>query len=172
MVNSATVSNKLCECGCGRLVPIAIKTRASRGYRKGEPQRFIHGHVAPKPETVDYRRGHKLKLHRVKAEAALGRPLPPTAVVHHTDCTKSDHSPLVICQDHAYHMLLHVRTRIVRAGGDPNTQALCCRCGLQPLENFWKATNRPQGVFGYCKACVKVRRGADGPLAYRLRDAK
>jgi hypothetical protein len=26
----------------------------------------------------------------------------------------------VICQDRAYHMLLHMRERIVRAGGDPN----------------------------------------------------
>jgi hypothetical protein len=35
---------KLCECGCGQPAPIAAKTTRKRGYIKGEPMRFIHGH--------------------------------------------------------------------------------------------------------------------------------
>jgi hypothetical protein len=35
---------KLCECGCGRPTPIALRKR--RGYMKGEPMRFVHGHAS------------------------------------------------------------------------------------------------------------------------------
>jgi hypothetical protein len=35
---------KLCECGCGQPVPIAKETR--RGYRKGQPMRFVRGHFS------------------------------------------------------------------------------------------------------------------------------
>ena len=37
---------KLCECGCGQPVPVAKQTRSDRGFVKGQPQRFIRGHVA------------------------------------------------------------------------------------------------------------------------------
>jgi hypothetical protein len=33
---------KLCECGCGE--PTLLSKQTRRGYRKGEPQRFLHGH--------------------------------------------------------------------------------------------------------------------------------
>jgi len=35
---------KLCECGCGNPAPIAKKTYTARGWKKGEPLRFIQGH--------------------------------------------------------------------------------------------------------------------------------
>ncbi len=35
---------KLCECGCGQPAPIAKKTITAKGYKKGEPRRFILGH--------------------------------------------------------------------------------------------------------------------------------
>lgn len=35
---------KLCECGCGRVAPIAAKTDARDGAIKGQPLRFISGH--------------------------------------------------------------------------------------------------------------------------------
>lgn len=44
--------------------------------------------------------------HVVIAESALGKRLPHKAVVHH-----HSKDQLVICQDQAYHMLLHKRTR-------------------------------------------------------------
>lgn len=34
----------LCECGCGEPAPIAKRTDRSRGWIKGQPLRFIHGH--------------------------------------------------------------------------------------------------------------------------------
>lgn len=39
----------LCQCGCGRAVPIAQKTRKERGITKGQPLRFIKGHQAHRP---------------------------------------------------------------------------------------------------------------------------
>lgn len=49
--------------------------------------------------------------HIVVAEQALGKALPPGAEVHHVSGDRGNNHPqnLVICQDHAYHMLLHAR---------------------------------------------------------------
>jgi len=33
-----------CECGCEQLAPLAKKTRPERGWIKGQPIRYIHGH--------------------------------------------------------------------------------------------------------------------------------
>jgi hypothetical protein len=62
--------------------------------------------------------------HVIVAERAFGKALPKGAEVHHVDEDKFNNhrSNLVICQDRAYHQLLHQRARIVRAGGTPNTQ--------------------------------------------------
>lgn len=35
---------KLCECGCGKPVPIATYTARRRGYIKGQPNRYVQGH--------------------------------------------------------------------------------------------------------------------------------
>jgi hypothetical protein len=77
------------------------------------------------------------RIHRVRAELALGKPIPNGAHVHHADGSKSADAPLVICQDGAYHRLLHVRMRVVRAGGDPNTQRICGHCGrVKSIDDF------------------------------------
>ena len=58
--------------------------------------------------------------HIAQAEMALGKPLPKGAIVHHVDMNPSNnsHSNLVICQNQAYHLLLHVRTRAYNACGN------------------------------------------------------
>lgn len=97
-------------------------------------------------------RGANEYLHRVRAERALGKPLPPDAVVHHADGTKRDDAPLVVCQDEQYHRLLHMRMRIVRAGGNPNTQRICANCRrLKSLIDFHRSTKA--GHQKYCKLC-------------------
>jgi hypothetical protein len=53
--------------------------------------------------------------HILIAEDALGKYLPDGAVIHH-----ASKEALVICQDQAYHQLIHVRTRALVACGNPN----------------------------------------------------
>jgi hypothetical protein len=105
-----------CKCECG------MTTRSGSGYRQGHGP--ISGYrirsIAPYNPVL---------VHRHRAEQALGKPLPEGAIVHHVDGSKSETAPLVICQDQGYHLLLHLRARVVAAGGNPNTQRFCRTCG-------------------------------------------
>ena len=96
--------------------------------------------------------------HVVIAERALGKALPNGAEVHHVDEDKRNNTPsnLVICQDVAYHRLLHQRARIVRAGGNTNTQRMCGVCGPRDIACF-----NPSARDGYqskCRECLSVTR--------------
>lgn len=57
--------------------------------------------------------GELIYEHRALAEKALGKPLPPKAIVHHTGERFDNHGDfkLVVCPDQEYHMLLHKRAR-------------------------------------------------------------
>lgn len=113
----------LCECGCGAVTTV---------YH-GKDRRFIDGHQRRLPVVQGYLvRGTSGKdakfVHRMRAEAALGKPLPPKAIVHHADGSRRADAPLVICQDQAYHKLLHSRADVLKRGGNPNTQRWCGGC--------------------------------------------
>lgn len=43
----------LCMCGCGQPAPICNHSRPERGFIKGQPQRYIVGHVARTRVVVD-----------------------------------------------------------------------------------------------------------------------
>jgi hypothetical protein len=64
--------------------------------------------------------GRKERVHRLVAEGVLGKPLPKGVEVHHVNENKSDnrHSNLVICENHAYHALLHLRARALDMCGN------------------------------------------------------
>lgn len=128
--------NKTCECGCGS--ETSLVKRSGRGYIKGDHRRYIAGH-----HPHGFKKGHKYarqmrpggykeigdkKVHRIRAEKALGRPLPRRADVHHADGSKNEYAPLVICEDRGYHMLLHFRMRLIARGANPNTQFWCATC--------------------------------------------
>jgi hypothetical protein len=159
---------KTCECGCGRAVSIAVRNDAGKGLVKGQPRRFIVGHQRRLiPPKSGYRKtvvgGSQKLLHVAIAEAALGRPLPSGAEVHHVDGDSLNNScgNLVICQSSAYHKLLHARARIVRSGGNPNTDNACCACGCaKPLSEFYRSTANPLGTRSICKACQRDRDAA------------
>jgi hypothetical protein len=116
-------------------------------------------------QEYDSRKGSKgnIPTHIAIAERALGKPLPPNAEVHHVDENKLNNQKnnLVICQDHSYHRLLHVRTRVLKIGGDPNTQKICCECKQLILKNnfnFHKNTyDKLQQVCRNCAIIIRKR---------------
>ena len=154
---------RLCACGCGQPTKLAKLTSIKHGRKAGQPNKYLFGHARIR-SGVNYVQGGDDFEHRQIAAKALGKPLPPKAQVHHVDDNRRNNanSNLVICQDMAYHKLLHVRTRIVRAGGNPNTERLCSRCRrVLPLEAFGRSTARQSGTQNACRSCgTEYRRAA------------
>jgi hypothetical protein len=125
---------KLCECGCGRPTLPLQRTQSRLGMVKGMPARFLIGHNSRGERNYNWKggrdhngrgyvrvyapehpRAHRGRVyeHILVAEKALGHYLPGSAEIHHLNFDRSDNrnANLVICQDHAYHMLLHKLTR-------------------------------------------------------------
>ncbi len=132
-----------CHCGCGKKTRIAERDEFRRGWVKGKPLKFIPGHNAPKshfsrfwkrekrpfyhsagyvwiyaPNHPKSKNGYVLE-HILVCEKVLGKHLPIGAEPHHIDGNKSNNIPsnLVLCQERAYHMLLHQRQRSLRDCG-------------------------------------------------------
>lgn len=71
----------------------------------------------------------KTKYARFIVMQALGKPLPPGSIVHHVDENSLNDRPnnLILCENQAYHFLLHLRAEALKATGDPNSRK-CHRC--------------------------------------------
>lgn len=150
----------LCQCGCGRSTSINKTNDVQRGFVKGVPKKFIRGHQGAKGRTgylsvvVD---GRTVEAHRLIAERAFGRRLPRTVQVHHVDENHQNNANanLVICQDRAYHALLHMRTNVIRAGGNPNTDLFCQACKTaKPVAAFYGRRQKLNGKASRCRECV------------------
>jgi len=104
---------------------LSARKWAGPGYVEGKSYRFSNQ--------------QKKGAHVVAAETALGKPLPAGAVVHHADGDKRNNanSNLVICQDRAYHMMLHMRQRALDESGDANNR----RC------TYCKQWDRPENLY-------------------------
>ena len=100
------------------------------------------------------------KQHVVVAEKALGKPLPEGAVVHHVNECKIDNRNrnLVICENRAYHNLIHARMRVLRAGGDPDCHKLCGGCNrILDFDCFSKSSAKGDGLHPECRQCASRR---------------
>lgn len=103
--------------------------------------------------------GIKKPLHIFVAEKALGRALPVGAVVHHfnEDTMNYSNKNLVICEDRAYHNLLHVRQRALAACGNPEYRK-CSVCKQWDSQANLRIIPRSEkGVEIYHRRCFKVR---------------
>ena len=99
--------------------------------------------------------GRMQAVHRHRAERALGKALPPGAVVHHADGSRDEYAPLVICENEAYHALLHRRMSLISRGVNPNTQNLCLICGcIKTRSEFSPIKSMSLGIASYCKPCL------------------
>ncbi len=154
------LEERQCECGCGKPTNLIKKTITERGLIVGERFRFLRGHWAKANRirisknknrnaktnhgdgylTIRAERGNGSVLeHRAIAEKILGKPLPQKAILHHFNGVRSGNVPenLVICENRAYHSLLHQRQRAYFATGNANSRK-CCFCGEYDLpENLY-----------------------------------
>lgn len=124
-------------------------------YAQGTaPKLSEHGYILTKTGRL---------LHRDVAEAALGKHLPPRAVVHHVNQIKTDNRPenLVICPDNDYHAVIHQRTRAYEVTGHASWQ-FCWRCrNWSPPERM---TVRADGAPVHKRAfCLPRKRHASLP---------
>jgi len=115
------------------------KTINSRGYALTRKQR----HCNASPYVPD---------HILIAEKVLGKRLPPSAVVHHSDgdTLNNTNSNLVICENQGYHLFLHQRKRAFEAGGVHLVRCPLCKTHDIP-ENLYLRPNGT-GMHRECKS--------------------
>jgi hypothetical protein len=125
-----------CACGCGNKTNLAKYSRKLKRQVKNFPMKFIVGHNGRLNHPKGYKKikylGHPkancrgfVREHILIAEKALGKPLPDGVVIHHSNGTKT--GPIVICENTAYHLLLHQRMRAFRSSGHANWK-ICHYC--------------------------------------------
>lgn len=163
-----------CACGCGQKTNLAKKTNNKLKLRKGKPCRFLHNHQM---RLLKMERNHMwtggrhkdsdgymiikndqhprscpngyVKEHILIAEKAFGRALPPGAVVHHVNGTK-DSGDLVVCEDNAYHKLLHQRSRAYKACGHSSwRKCRYCKSWDDPI-NMWTSSKTKEAYHRSC----------------------
>lgn len=95
----------------------------------GYIRRMCHDH--PRADVNGY-----VLEHILVAEKAIGRWLPKTAEMHHVNECKHDNrnENLVICEDRAYHQLLHTRLKAYQGTGSVDGLK-CCHCKKWGLPN-------------------------------------
>jgi len=94
--------------------------------------------------------GGYVQEHVAVVEEVLGRRLPAGAEVHHVDLdpTNNRKDNLVVCPSHAYHMLLHQRTRALKECGNANFLR-CFLCGKYNAPSDIQYAK--DGKFRWCK---------------------
>lgn len=154
MIWPAHLHNKRKYCS----VKCANEVILGQIHHKAKLRHIRRGYVidATSGEFIESGRRKYRPEHVLIVEKVLGHPLPSTAVVHHHDGNKSNNlnSNLVVCENQAYHNLLHARTRTLRAGGDPNLDKVCSDCEQpRPHRDFYSTPSKYDGRSNTCRDC-------------------
>lgn len=106
--------------------------------------------------------GNTKFAHVLVAEAALGKPLPAGAIVHHVNEVKTDNRPtnLVIC-NRPYHALIHRRMRAFAACGHYDW-IVCRYCGQHDDPQDVRSTKAGFAYHAICKNTYTRARRAKG----------
>jgi hypothetical protein len=140
-----TTNTGLCQCGCGQPAPLKPYTQAKRGWKKGEPFRFISGHNSKRHDNFDLSSEGRFKNqygyiyskcpnhprakkfgyvleHILVAEKSIGRRLKQNEVVHHKNQVRDDNRPenLEVIESRSSHQRLHRAERALKECGNPD----------------------------------------------------
>lgn len=102
-----------------------------------------------------------VNAHILIAEKAIGKYLPTKAVVHHIDENgyNNKNTNLVICENQAYHKLLHIRMRILKYGGSPDIDKICSGCQVVKSKSEFNSNSSTVDGLGFeCRNCANFRR--------------
>jgi hypothetical protein len=144
-----------CNCGCGNKTKLYTQNCFVAGKEcfKGFPKKYLYehkgrgencqGHRWKGGRTIDSHGyvfirsiGHPrvnktgaVQEHILICEKVLGKYLPTLAAIHHVDGNRSNNvnKNLVICENNAYHQLLHKRTNAYNACGHASWEK-CQHC--------------------------------------------
>lgn len=121
--------------------PLQVKPKGSGWIQRGYRMITVNGQRRPEHVAV--------------VERTYG-PLPPGALVHHADGNGLNNAPgnLVVCGDHKYHKLLHVRMRALAATGNPNARK-CPYCGTFDLPQNMRGERSGRYVHRECSAAAR-----------------
>ena len=138
-----------------------IKTERKPHNWKGgriKSGKYIHIHMPQHHRAT--KRGYVLE-HILICERVLGKPLPVGAEIHHVDGNGSNNqnSNLIICQDRAYHMLLHIKEHALKACGNSSWR----RCSIckkhDSVDNLvYRNRNSRNGDSYHHNSCRKLYR--------------
>jgi len=165
-----------CRCGCGKKTSIAKRNNKRFGWVKGEPLKFFIGHYlnrsgedSPGWKGGKYRHNGNMGRVLVRvpnhkrsgsngyvprsiiiAEGILGKSLPKGTIVHHYGKIDDD-TKIVVCENIAYHNLLHQRQRAYAACGNAGwLKCYICKEYDNP-KNLYINARRHSGYHVHCR---------------------